>query len=193
MAADPLETRQRILRAFADTYAEAGVADLTVVARAAGVSRSTVYRHYRSAREMLEAARAEGMADAGRRMEQHLAPALRGDPGADLIDGVTALLSSIFHDGIAYAGVLRRDAEADATLHAHYARFAEEIVRRAQRDGVIASHLDPAALYTASVALCRSLVTATDAGDVDPGAALGIARTFFEALRPAPPAAPPPS
>jgi AcrR family transcriptional regulator len=51
------QTRERILRAAADLAGEVGVGDLTIpmVASRAGVSAQTVYRHYRTVTELMEA------------------------------------------------------------------------------------------------------------------------------------------
>lgn len=184
MPPDPTETRRRILDAFAEQYGAAGVVDVEAVAAAAGVSRSTAYRHFANAGEMLEAARQEGLAEGARLIERHLAAALRGDAGSDLLDGVLGLLREVFREGVAMGQVLRRDAAADETIQEHYAQLAQEVLRRAQRDGVVAEHLDPAAAYVATVALCRGLIVAVESGQVSADAATGMAAAFLEALRP---------
>lgn len=183
MPPDPTETRRRILDAFAEQYGAAGSVDIEAVAAAAGVSRSTVYRHFANAGEMLEAARQEGLAEGARLVERHLAAALRGDAGSDLLGGVLGLLQEVFADGVPMGQVLRRDAAADETIQAHYARLAHEVIRRAQRDGVIAGHLDPAAVYVATVALCRALIVAVDARETSADAATAMAAAYLGALR----------
>ncbi len=184
MPPDPAETRRRILNAFADYYGEHGTAEMEAVASAAGVSRSTVYRHFANTGEMLEAARQEGLAEGARLMERHLAAALRGDAGADLIDGVIALLAEVFRAGVPMGQVLRRDAGADTTIQGHYRRLADEVVRRAQADGTISPHLDPAAVYAATVGLCRALVVAVEAGEVSAEGATQAVTAWLNALRP---------
>lgn len=184
MPPDPSDTRRRILDAFADCYGDTGSVDVETVAATAGVSRSTVYRHFSNAGEMLDAARQEGLAEGARLIERHLAPALRGDPGTDVLDGVLGLLADVFSNGVPMGRVLRRDTAADETIQAHYGRLAEEMIRRAQRDGVIARHLDPAATYVAAVGLCRGLIVAVEHGTVSADGAVGVARAFLGSLRP---------
>lgn len=184
MPPDPAETRRRILDAFAECYGETGSVDVETVAMAAGVSRSTVYRHFANAGEMLEAARQEGLAEGARLIERHLAAALRGDPGSDVLDGVLGLLADVFRNGVPMGRVLRRDTAADETIAAHYGRLAEEMIRRAQRDGVIAGHLDPTATYVAAIGLCRGLIVAAESGHVTAEGATGVARAFLGSLRP---------
>jgi AcrR family transcriptional regulator len=185
MPPDPAETRRRILDAFADCYGQSGSADVETVASAAGVSRSTVYRHFANAGEMLEAARQEGLAEGARLIERHLAAALRGEPGTDVLDGVLGLLADVFRNGVPMGRVLRRDTAADETIQAHYGRLAEEIIRRAQRDGVISASLDPTATYVAAVGLCRGLIVAAERGQISADGASGVAKAFLGSLRPA--------
>ncbi len=145
------ETRERLLRAAADVFAERGYDGTRVadIAAAAGVSNGALYAHFASKAELL----VDALRTHGRRL---LADLLAADPDRS----ITELLLVIGrwlprrHDARGYLIVealvaARRDADVARPMRDYICERADwlsELVRVAQADGELDRALSPNAL-----------------------------------------------
>ena len=114
------ETRERLLRAAADVFAERGYEGTRVadIAAAAGVSNGAMYAHFASKAELL----VEALRTHGRRL---LADLLAADPGRPVTDVLLAVGRSLPR---------RRDARGYLIVEALTAARRDEDVARPMRD-----------------------------------------------------------
>lgn len=176
-------TRERILDALAELAGPGGLPEAEAVARAAGVGRSTLYRHFSGVEAMLEALAAEATTRGAELVARHLGPALRGEPGAAIVDGLAGACEAAFTEDSRYRRVMRHDPAAAHQLQLRFTEFAEQVMRVAQRRGEVHPVLDPRAAATALVAIDLALLRAVDNGEIAVDAALTCFDRFLAGLR----------
>lgn len=179
----PDATRERILDALAALAGPHGLPDAEAVARSAGVGRSTLYRHFGGVDAMLAALAAEATARGAELVERHLGPALRGEPGAAILDGLARAYEAAIREDSRYRRVMRHDPAAAHELHLRFTDFSEQVIRMAQRRGEVQAALDPRATATALVAIDLALLRAVDGGETGVDGALMIFDRFLAGLR----------
>lgn len=137
--ADAERNIARIVSAARSTLSADPNASVDDIAKAAGVGRMTLYGHFRTRADLVEAA----LTDALRAGDQTLATVdLTGDPRqalARLLESSWSLVAESAALLIAAQGVL--PAGRVRELHTDPAERVEDLVRRGQRDGVFRTDL----------------------------------------------------
>lgn len=175
-------TRERILAAFAELAPEAGVPDVDSVAQRAGVSRSTLYRHFSGIDAMLAALQEDAMARGAALVETHLGPALRGEPGASILPGVAAAFEAALGEPSGYRQVMRRDPAAARELAKRFDEFSLQIMVLAKRRGELDGAVDAQAAATAMIGMAISLLVAVDARQIEIDDALMVLDRYLRGL-----------
>jgi AcrR family transcriptional regulator len=147
--ADGRRSHQELLTAARETFAVHGTeASLREVARRAGVSIATLYRHFPTRETLLEALLGDGF-DALTSRAAELSAAT--DPGQALAQWIRELALAVArYDGLPSA-VATAMHDPDSTLHASCVRFsaaASQLLAHAQRAGHIRDDLRTDELLT---------------------------------------------
>ncbi|MGH3302665.1 MAG: TetR family transcriptional regulator [Streptosporangiaceae bacterium] len=152
------QTRERLLRAAADVFAERGYDGTRVadIAAAAGVSNGALYAHFRSKGELLLAA----LRAHGRRV---LADLLTADPGRSVADLLLQAGRSLPHRGDARGYLIvealiaaRRDDDVAGPMRDYTAERADWLAGLVEA-GQAGSELDPAISPAALAHFCLLL------------------------------------
>ncbi|MFI0356400.1 TetR/AcrR family transcriptional regulator [Actinomadura sp. 9N407] len=137
--ADAERSIARILSAARDSLSRDPNANIDEIAKAAGVGRMTLYGHFRTRAELIEAALADAL-DAGEKVLS--AVDLTGDAREALTRLLTSSWSLVAESTAlltAAQGVL--PAEDIRRLHAEPAERVEQLIRRGQDEGVFRTDL----------------------------------------------------
>ncbi|MBL7491717.1 TetR/AcrR family transcriptional regulator [Frankia sp. AgB1.9] len=152
--ADGRRSHEHLLAAARATFADQGTdASLREVARRAGVSIATLYRHFPTRESLLEALLRDGFDTLRARAADLLTAA---DPGQALVVWIGELAAaSTRYDGLP-ASVLRALHDPDSSLHHScdgLRTAAADLLARAQRSGAIRADLDPGELIATAYAM----------------------------------------
>jgi TetR/AcrR family transcriptional repressor of mexCD-oprJ operon len=160
---DAERNRRLLLNAAAEALAENPGASIAQVAQAAGLARATVYRHFRTRQDLLEAMRAEALVSAAEAIAD--ARLDEGDP----IDALRRALQALASHGVRFRALLVEGAESDPVFLQERAEVLaplHEVVRRGQEAGLIRTELPSRWVVTAIAALLaagvRTLATGSD-------------------------------
>ncbi|MCO6010829.1 TetR/AcrR family transcriptional regulator [Actinoallomurus purpureus] len=167
--ADGRRTHEHLLAAARATFAERGTdASLREVARRAGVSIATLYRHFPTREALLETLLRHGFDTLRTRATDLIASP---DPGQALVVWLRELaVASARYDGLP-ASVMGALHDPDSTLHASCAGLraaAGDLLARAQSSGHIRADLDADQLLAAVNAMAwatRQASWTPEAGD----------------------------
>jgi AcrR family transcriptional regulator len=164
--ADGRRSHDRLLAAAQAEFAEHGTdASLREVARRAGVSIATLYRHFPTREALLEALLRHGF-DSLRAQAADLLTA--PDPGQALAVWIGELAAaSARYDGVP-ASVMGALRDPGSTLHASCVGLraaAGDLLARAQRSGQIRADLDPGELLASAYAMAWASRQAPRPGD----------------------------
>ena len=144
--ADARRNYGRLVEQAKITFAESGVdASLDEIARRAGVASGTLYRHFPTRLDLVEAVLAEQIAelvDLGRRQLT----------AADEFDALATWLRATLGHGLTYRGLsaavlnsaLDRDRSLVSAWHAELFEVGAELLARARRAGVVAAGAEAA-------------------------------------------------
>jgi AcrR family transcriptional regulator len=167
--ADGRRSHEDLLTAARDTFAEQGTdASLREVARRAGVSIATLYRHFPTREALLEALLRHGFDVLRARAADLLAAP---DSGQALATWMRELaVASARYEGLP-ASVMAALHDPDSTLHASCAGLrasAADLLSRAQRSGQVRADLEAGELLATVYAMAwaaRQAPLAASAGD----------------------------
>jgi AcrR family transcriptional regulator len=146
LRADARRNHERLVEHARAAFAEAGVdASLDDIARRAGVSGGTLYRHFPTRLDLVEAVLAGQVAaliDLGRRLLT----------AEDEVDALVTWLRAALHHGLTYRGLsaavmnaaLDRGADVVSTWHGGMVEVGAALLARAQEVGGVAADADPA-------------------------------------------------
>jgi AcrR family transcriptional regulator len=161
--ADARRSRTAVLDAAVDVLGERADASLDQIATAAGVTRQTVYAHFGSRAELIEAVVARmseetvAMIDAAELEADTASEALRR-----FLDGCWTLMRE---RPVLLSGALVSETDVqDRSRHAPITRRLEDLLRRGQAAGEFDDRADPAWLTTAVLALGHAAGAEVTAG-----------------------------
>lgn len=177
---DAERNRRSLLDAAAAALAENPGASMAEVARAAGLTRATLYRHFSSREALLEAMRAEALV----RATEALAVS-RLDEGTAL-DALSRAVRALVDEGLRFRAVLAVGADQDPEFRAERMRVlapVRDVVRRGQASGVIREDLPAEWVVAVMAALLATGVRASaDLPRRDGGVAELIVTTLTSGL-----------
>ncbi|MEU9474818.1 helix-turn-helix domain-containing protein [Streptomyces sp. NPDC048191] len=182
MRADARRNYERLLQVAAEAFAEHGEnASLDDIAKRAGVGSGTLYRHFPTRQDLLQAAyvdRIEAMAARADALAAQLPPGEAllewlGEVGVGAIQvrGMKALLGSAVTDGSSLAGTACGTAVQDA---------ARRLVEAAQREGSLRTDIEPIEVLR----LAHGVASASELADVQGRQIRRYLSLLTEGLRP---------
>jgi AcrR family transcriptional regulator len=178
--ADAERSIARILAAARRVLSQNPGASIDEIARAAGVGRMTLYGHFRSRPELVEAALVQALAS-GEEVLSRID--LSGDPGAAMRRLLTASWSLVAESGgllAAADGIVA--AERLRQLHDRPAERVTALIQRGQAEGAFRSDLPLTWLTAAVHLLIKGGAGEIHAGRLDPDRAPDIVGTSVLAL-----------
>jgi TetR/AcrR family transcriptional regulator, mexCD-oprJ operon repressor len=183
MRADAARNVRRILDSATKVLADDHVAGMAEVASAAGLARATLYRHFPTRADLVDAIRTQAYDDAGaaiaacRLEEDTVDEALRR-----LVEGLVAV-------GDRYR-FLQNEAASESVGAVSRKREEElsqpvlALIRRGQESGELAADVDPTWVTRTMDALIRSALRAVDEGQITSSEAAELVyRTTLRGLR----------
>lgn len=164
--ADARRNHDRLLAAARDAFAESGAeASLDGIARRAGVASGTLYRHFPTRGDLIEAVLAEqitALVDLGERLADH----------ADTVEAVATWMDAVVRHGLAYRGlaaaVMNRAPHRDDPVPGWHARVFDagsRLLERARRSGRIAADATDTEILQLAGAIAAAVHDAPDATD----------------------------
>lgn len=184
--ADAERSIARIVSAARDCLSRDPDATVDDIAKAAGVGRMTVYGHFRTRPELVEAA----LADALQAGEQRLVGV---DLDGDAQQAMNRLLASSW-SLVAESAALLTAAQAVLPagrlreLHTGAADRLEQLIRRGQQQGVFRTDLPITWLVNAVHYLLNGAAEETRLGPLDPASTANVLTATVQALLATPPA-----
>lgn len=184
--ADAERSIARIVSAARDCLSRDPDATVDDIAKAAGVGRMTVYGHFRTRPELVEAA----LADALQAGEQRLVGV---DLDGDAQQAMNRLLASSW-SLVAESAALLTAAQAVLPagrlreLHTGAADRLEQLIRRGQQQGVFRTDLPITWLVNAVHYLLNGAAEETRLGRLDPASTANVLTATVQALLATPPA-----
>ncbi|NUR70536.1 MAG: TetR/AcrR family transcriptional regulator [Hamadaea sp.] len=178
LRADARRNRERLLAAAEQVFTEQGVTASTEdVARAAGVGVGTVFRHFPTKEQLIEAvyqARLSRLADLADRL------AASADPGAAFAEFFTttvegAATKNALAEALSRAGVATSTAEVGQWLR----RALGVLLTRAQETGAVRPDVTLPDLMGLLIGTSRAVEHLSD----DPGARTRVVRVVLDGLR----------
>lgn len=157
---DAERNRRTLLDAAANALAHNPGASMAQVAQVAGLTRATLYRHFSTRQELLEAMRAEALERASEAIAES-----RLEEG-DALEALRRVVEALAPTGVRFRALLMEGADRDpGFLKGRAEVFAplEGVVRRGQEAGLLRSDLPPAWVVTAMTALLLAGVRASSA------------------------------
>ena len=181
--ADGRRSHQDLLAAAQETFAEQGTdASLREVARRAGVSIATLYRHFPTREALLEALLRQAFDTLRARASGLLAAP---DPGEALVTWIRELTAaSVRYDGLP-ASVMGALSDPHSTLHESCACLraaAGDLLARAQSSGHVRADLKAGELLAAVYAMAWAARQSSPAADAADVASEDTANRFLELL-----------
>lgn len=175
---------EAILDAAVQVLAAQPRANMTEVARASGLSRQTVYAHFASREQLIEAVVARAMRDASARMDS--AELDKGPAGAALERLLAVSWTSVAtHGALLDAALAALTPEAFEAHHAPVHERLQALVARGQREGAFDPEIPPAWLLSTFFALVHAAGQEVTAGRLDVDiAAASLRATVLRAFSP---------
>lgn len=177
---DVERNRSALLEAAAEELARNPGASMGDIAKAAHLTRATVYRHFGTREQLLEGLQAEALARAGAALD-----ACRLDEGPPL-DALRRAVDALAVLGGRFRPLLVEGADLDPTFQVRRAAVLAplgEVVRRGQREGSLRADLEPEWVVAALASLLAAGVLVLPAGASDDGVAEVVYRTLVGGVR----------
>lgn len=170
--ADAERNRQRILARAASLLSEVPDASMVQIAEASGVGRATLYRHFASRDEVIDALRTRAFDRAQATISTCLAPAERGErrPGEALVQLITELLALDDPYGL----IVDRDPHHHNEAVATFGTTLVQLFEAAQADGALTRDVPPMGIALAFGALMRAADRGLQQHDLSPEEAVDL-------------------
>lgn len=172
---DAERNRSALLEAAAEELARNPGASMGDIARAAHLTRATVYRHFGTREQLLEGLQAEALMRAGAALD-----GCRLDEGPPL-DALRRAVEALAALGSRFRPLLVEGADLDPDFQDRRAAVLApllDVVRRGQREGSLQADLAPAWVVTALASLLAAGVRVLPAGASGQGVAEVVYRTL---------------
>lgn len=177
--ADARRNIAAILDAAADCLARDPEMSVADIAAAAGVGRVTLYGHFKTRAELVDAVLARTIEHADAILD---ATDTSGDPAdamARLVDASWQLVRQF--SNILMAAQRELPAERIRGVHDPILRRVQSIIRRGQRAGTFRTDLPADWLTTVAFSLMHAAAADASAGRIDPGDAAGLVTATLRA------------
>jgi AcrR family transcriptional regulator len=173
--ADALRNREQILNAAAVVLGHQTDPSLLDIAKQAGVSRATIYRHFSDVAAVREALLDEVKELATELMQTQLTADTLALP---FIDRMVSLVETALPIRTRYAEAMATEPTPDAGIIKPFAPVLEELIRQAQAKSEVRADLDPAIMSEAIIAMSFYVARKV----YRDGVPIGDAMQVFEAL-----------
>lgn len=186
---DVAVNRRRILDAAAALLLEDRDAQLADIADAAGIGRTTVYRHFRTREAILEAL-FEEITNQGEHVLQQVLLAAFASEEFSVVAVADQAIDLVFGLGDHFAIVYARDPAHRGMVVDHFARIAETAVAQGQRRGELSSAFSPRAIGLAAIGMTLDALRHATRDDVSRDDVVAVLKATMFAGVAAPPAPP---
>lgn len=184
MRKDAARNREAILDAAVEVLAREPDASVDEIAEAAGVSRATLYRHFRTREDIVDALREEAEARGAAFLAESLGPLLRDRDGLSVLDILDEMLWNMLSLESRYRRLMVADPRRGDEIVARFTAIAEATIRRGQEGGEIVDDVPPPLLTRQLIAIAIATLRAIDEGTAAPEDAAASLRRYINSLRP---------
>lgn len=181
--ADARRNRDRILEAGATLLAVDSEASLGDIARAAGVSRATIYRHFTDV-DALRAALLEEAEEVGRSLLRERLPPMLGAQSAPTADELMALFREALPIEHRWTKLMASEPGPDKEFIDAFAPVARALVRRGQTRGDFRTDLDLDLVSESLITLAMFAVRKVHGEGMPVERALEIVRIYLDGMVP---------
>lgn len=184
MRKDAARNREAILDAAVEVLEREPDASVDEIAEAAGVSRATLYRHFRTREDIVDALREEAEARGAAFVAESLGPLLRDLDGLSVLDLLDEMLWNMLTLESRYRRLMTADPRRGEEIVSRFTEIAEATIRRGQERGQIVDDVPPPLLTRQLIAIALATLRAIDEGTAAPEDAAASLRRYINSLRP---------
>ncbi len=184
MRKDAARNREAILDAAVEVLERDPDASVDEIAEEAGVSRATLYRHFRTREDIVAALRDEAEARGAAFVAESLGPLLRDLDGLSVLDLLDEMLWNMLTLESRYRRLMVADPRRGEEIVARFSEIAVATIRRGQERGQIVDDVPPPLLTRQLIAIALATLRAIDEGTAAPEDAAASLRRYINSLRP---------
>lgn len=184
MRKDAARNREAILDAAVEVLERDPDASVDEIAEEAGVSRATLYRHFRTREDIVAALRDEAEARGAAFVAESLGPLLRDLDGLSVLDLLDEMLWNMLTLESRYRRLMVADPRRGEEIVARFSEIAVATIRRGQERGQIVDDVPPLLLTRQLIAIALATLRAIDEGTAAPEDAAASLRRYINSLRP---------